>query len=128
MTPDEDFDFESYRINPGTADRRMPKEKNQIIGCPIWWLQCVLPVVHSKCQLVVAIYLWRRRIVCGGGDTFDVPNKGRNGLAELGISRKAKYRTLELLAAAGLIRIAKRSAKTAPMVTILAKNPEWLPL
>ena len=69
----------------------------------------MLPVVGSKNQLVVAIYLWRRQIVCGDRKTFDVPN---GELKSLGISRETKYQTLVLLEAAGVIRI-KRSGKKA---------------
>jgi hypothetical protein len=76
-------------------------------------------VVKSKDQLVVAVYLWRRRIICGGDATFDVPN---GELKTLGISRKVKLRTLDLLAAAGLIVFVQRTAKAAPTITILAKE------
>ena len=31
------------------------------IGCPLEWLKCVIPVVQSKEQLAVAIWLHRRR-------------------------------------------------------------------
>ena len=102
---------------PAPKQQRPPDE--HLIGCPIWWLQCVLPVVGSKNQLVVAIYLWRRRIVCGDRKTFDVPN---GELKSLGISRQTKYQTLVLLEAAGVIRI-KRSGKKALTVTILSKEP-----
>jgi hypothetical protein len=98
------------------ALKQRPNE--HLIGCPIWWLQRVLPVVSSKNQLVVAIYLWRRRIVCGGRKTFDVPN---NELKSLGISRQTKYQTLVRLEAAGAIRI-KRKGKEALTVTILSRK------
>jgi hypothetical protein len=93
--------------------------KDRFIGCPIWWLRRVRPAVTKRDQLVVAIYLWRRRVVCGNRETFDVPN---GELKAWGISRKIKYRTLDLLAAAGLIKVARHSAKAALTVTILAKN------
>jgi hypothetical protein len=102
---------------PPSKQRRAPDE--HLIGCPIWWLQSVLPVVKSKNQLVVAIYLCRRRVVCGARKTFDVPN---NELKSLGISRRTKYQTLTLLEAASLIRV-RRKGKAALAVTILSKQP-----
>jgi hypothetical protein len=97
--------------------RRAPDE--HFIGCPVWWLQRVLPVVESKNQLVVALYLWRRRIVCGNHETFDVPN---GELKRWGISRKVKYQALDRLAASGVIRI-NRKGKAALTVTIFPKKP-----
>lgn len=101
------------------------RSAGNFIGCPIWWLQCVSPVVNSKDQLIVALYLWRRRVVCGNRGTFDVPN---GELLSLGISRKVKYRTLDLLAAAGVIRIDRRSTLAVPTITILAKKKTGLTL
>ena len=100
------------------ASKRVSNE--HLIGCPIWWLQRVLPVVNSKKQLVVAVYLWRRWVVCGYRKTFDVPN---GELKSLGISRWTKYQTLARLEAAGLIRI-RRNGRGAPTVTILTKEPK----
>jgi hypothetical protein len=124
---DTDFNIENLRIKdlppmpePNPAQYRQRAVKENLIGCPLWWLQCVLPIVKSKQQLVVAIYLWRRRIVCGNCKTFDIPN---SELKTLGISRQIKYRTLERLAAAGPIQIDRRSIKAAPTVTILAEKP-----
>ena len=101
-----------------TQKRRKQKcaPKDRLIGCPVWWLRRVRPAVTERDQIVVAIYLWRRRIVCGR-ETFDVPN---GELRALGVSRKIKYRTLELLATADLIKVTRRPGKAAPEVTILA--------
>jgi hypothetical protein len=107
---------------PAAKPRRRSAGKSpedRLIGCPVWWLQLVLPVVATKEQLVVAIYLWRRRIVCAR-EPFDVPN---GELRAWGVSRRSKYPTLGRMAAAGLIKVAQRSAKTAPQVTILAEKP-----
>jgi hypothetical protein len=104
------------------ADASAPKQRapnEHLIGCPIWWLQRVLPVVSSKNQLVVAIYLWRRWVVCRYRKTFDVPN---GELKSLGISRRTKYQTLARLEAAGVIKI-RRKGRQALTVTILSKEP-----
>jgi hypothetical protein len=127
---DSDFNVENLRIkglpqlDPAAvkpADHRPRATKDdKHIGCPLWWLQCVLPVVKSKQQLAVAIYFWRRWIVCGKRKIFDVPN---GELKALKISRQTKYRTAELLAAAGLMGIHRGSIKDALALTILAEAP-----
>jgi hypothetical protein len=135
MRDEDAFDPERFRLTPeqqaelGAAKSKAkpkrrggprPDRDDRLIGCPVWWLRCVRPVVKSRDQLIVAIYLWRRRIVCGC-ETFDVPN---GDLRAVGVSRKAKHATLGWLAAAGLISVVRRSAKAASAVTILAKKPE----
>jgi hypothetical protein len=99
--------------------RKGQSPDEHFVGCPVWWLLRVLPVVESKTQLTVALYLWRRRIVCGNHKTFGVPN---GELKSWGVSRKVKYRTLDRLAAAGMIRV-NRKGKEAHTVTILLENP-----
>lgn len=83
-------------------------------GCPLWWFTAVYPIVHNKAELAVAIYLWRRRKVTGNHKTFSVPN---GELKSWGIPRKAKYRALNQLVAAGLITVGRRG-KRALTVTI----------
>lgn len=92
------------------------------IGCPIWWLQRVASVVNTKEQLIVALYLWRRRVVCGDHKTFNVPNDELN---VWGISRFIKYRTIDMLAVAGVIKInrPRKSGKSVTSVTILVDKP-----
>jgi hypothetical protein len=110
----------SHSKSPIAAQPDNGASDKRLFGCPVWWLRSVLPVVKGTYQLVVAIYLWRRRIVCGNHKTFDVPN---GELQSWGISRQTKYRTLERLATAGLIRIS-RKGKEALTVTILSKEPK----
>jgi hypothetical protein len=100
-----------------TATKAAGKTDN-FIGCPMWWLKLVFPLVNSKSQLVVALYLWRRRIVCGNRKTFDVPN---GELTALGIHHRTKYRTLARLEAADVISISRRRKSTLT-VTILVKS------
>lgn len=94
---------------------KKPAPKDRHVGCPVSWLLRVLPVVKSPKQLAVAIWLWRRRTICGGRDTFSAPN---DELRHWGIARSAKYRTLALLEAAGMIAI-ERCGKDALTITIL---------
>jgi hypothetical protein len=125
-----DFDIENLRImdlspiepavaQPANHRRRVTKGEKHI-GCPMWWLQCVLPVVKSEQQLAVAIYFWRRWTVCGKRKIFGVPN---GELKALKISRQTKYRTAKLLAVAGLVEIHRGSVKDALTLTILAEKP-----
>jgi hypothetical protein len=85
------------------------------IGCSISWLLRVTPAVKGKNELVVAIYLQRRRVVCGNRKTIDIPN---GELERLGVTRWVKYRTLENLEKAGIITV-DRSGKECPTVTFL---------
>jgi hypothetical protein len=74
------------------------------IGCPVAWLKRVLPLVKSKEQLAVAMWLHRRRAVCHS-NTFTVPDKEL--FEELGVTRFVKYRTLRHLEGAGLVAVAR---------------------
>jgi hypothetical protein len=87
----------SARTSPRKPLRR--DKANRHFGCPMGWLKTVLPLTRSKEQLVVAVYLWRRRVICGNCDTFELPN---NELTDLGIDRRIKYRALAHLEAAGV--------------------------
>jgi hypothetical protein len=94
-----------------------PKHRRQQglhIGCPLSWLRRVLPLIATKEQLAVAIWLHRRRVICGG-EPFSVPNKALT--EELGIGRLVKYRVLQRLERAGAI-VVMRNGKQAPLVRI----------
>ena len=93
-------DWAKQRREELEAAAPVKRADDRLIGCPVAWLLRVLPVVRSPKQLVVAIWLWRRRVVCGNRDTFSVPN---GELERWGISRQAKYRALGYLVAAGVI-------------------------
>jgi hypothetical protein len=71
------------------------------IGCPLPWLARVLPVVNSKDQLVVALYVYSR-CEAYGSKTVPVPNYQ---LAQLGISRQTKYRAVQHLQQAGALKV-----------------------
>jgi hypothetical protein len=94
------------------ATKAPPEER--FFGCPIWWLRAVLPVVKSKGELVVAMYLFRLRHVTKN-KTVVAPNKW---LKEMGIDRRRKYRALARLERAGLV-VVERHGKAAPEVTFL---------
>ena len=75
----------------------------------------MLPLVKSKEQLAVAIWLHRRRAVCRD-EVFTVPNQELRG--ELGLDRFVKYRALQRLEEAGAIALV-RAGKRALQVRIL---------
>jgi hypothetical protein len=88
-----------------------PKRRraDQHIGCPLEWLKRVLPLVNTKEQLAVAIWLHRRRVVCHN-ELFTVPNKGLQ--EDLGLSRQVKYGALQHLEEAGAIALIRDGKHT----------------
>jgi|SRR5262245_49992246 hypothetical protein len=96
------------RIEVETLESRVvPKRRraDQHIGCPLEWLKRVLPLVSTKEQLAVALWLHRRRVVCHN-EPFTVPNKALQ--EDLGLSREVKYAALEHLEEAGAIAIIRK--------------------
>ena len=84
--------------------QKTPKAKrhSRHIGCPVPWFVWVLPLVKSKDQLAMALYLYRR--CCNWhSDTVTVPNDEVDEL--LDISRWGKHRQLVALERAGILRI-----------------------
>lgn len=119
-----DFDLNKYvtrngkNIAVGTVPSKAePKKRrtDQHFGCPLEWVKRVSPLVKSKDQLLVAIWLYRRRHVCKQ-NPFSVPNETLH--EELGLSRNVKYKTLRRLQAAGVIAVT-RDNKQSLQVQIL---------
>ena len=108
-------DASRWRRSRAAWHRNGASVRNHHIGCPLEWLKRVLPLVNSKEQLAVAIWLHRRRAVCRN-ELFTVPNQD---LHACGISRKVKYRTLECLERAGAVGVI-RDGKHALQVKILS--------
>jgi hypothetical protein len=89
-------------------DANKPKQKaERFIGCPVPWLVWVAPLMKSKEQLILALYLYRRCVVCRS-NTVTVPTLE---LEELGIGRWAKRRLLVVLEQAGVLTIRKRNGR-----------------
>ena len=100
------------RIEVETLESRVvPKRRraDQHIGCRLEWLKRVLPLVNTKEQLAVAIWLHRRRAVCRN-ELFTVPNKGLQ--EDLGLNRRVKYGALQHLEAAGAIALIRDGKHT----------------
>ena len=130
----KEFDFEKIKLapeapgpararafssNPPTsraANKEPPKDRH--IGCPLAWFKRALAAVKSKDQLAVALYIYRRSVVCKS-TTIPVSNKGLQD--DLGIGRGAKHRALKCLAAAGMISY-EVSTGNATLVTILGRS------
>lgn len=87
------------------------------IGCPVWWLRLVFPIVRGKGELAAALYLFRLRAI-RKSKTVSVPN---GWLREHGIRRQAKYQMLNDLARARIIRVG-RDGKNALRVTFLNRR------
>jgi hypothetical protein len=93
------------RIEVETICREAPKRRRQRrehIGCPLKWLRRISPLVKTKEQLMVALWLHRRRAVCRS-DLFTVPNDTLE--KELGLSRYVKYKALRHLEMAKIITV-----------------------
>jgi hypothetical protein len=96
------------RIEVETLESRaVPKRRrtDPHIGCPVGWLKRVRPLVNTRDQLAIAMWLHRRRAVCGA-ELFTVPNKALQ--EDLGLSREVKYAALEHLEEAGAIAIIRK--------------------
>jgi hypothetical protein len=88
---------------PSRGTPRRPRAERHI-GCPVEWLKRVLPLVQSKEQLAIAIWLHRRRVICRS-DLFTVPNEAL--WEDLGLSRYVKYKALRNLEKAGVLTITR---------------------
>jgi hypothetical protein len=99
------------KIEVETAPTRGTVKKRRAdghIGCPVAWLKRVLPLVKANEHVAIAIWLHRRRAICKS-NWFSVPNDAL--LRELGIGRRAKYKALGRLEAAGAIAIKREGGK-----------------
>jgi hypothetical protein len=101
------------------ASSRDTEDASRLIGCPLWWLKAMLPVVHSANELAVALYLYRQRVV-QGSRTIKLTNIRLT--AELGINRFTKYRTIKKLETARLITVRRRNKK-ALEITFFKRRP-----
>ena len=97
------------RIEVETLDTDpKPRRTGQHIGCPVAWLKRLYPLVRSKQQVVIALWLYRRSIVCGSG-WFTTPNAELE--RDLGLSRFTKYRALDELEKAGVVELTRQSPR-----------------
>jgi hypothetical protein len=109
---------DGQRIEVATLPSRVaPRRRraNSHIGCPLDWLRRVLPLVQSKEQLAIAIWLHRRRAVCRS-NLFTVSNDILE--EDLGLSRYVKYKALRHLEKAKVIALT-RNGKRALHVQLL---------
>jgi hypothetical protein len=100
------------RIEVETLPSRVTPRRQRAdgyIGCPVEWLKRVLPLVKTKEQLAVAIWLHRRRAICRN-ELFTVPNKTLQ--EDLGLSRRVKYGALSHLEKAGVIALIRDGKHT----------------
>jgi hypothetical protein len=90
------------------ASKKAKRQTLDFVGCPISWLEQVLPHVRGGSQIIVAILLYRRWVLCDRRRTFDFPN---GDLKRLSIKRSVKHRALSKLVRAGLITVAHRDGQ-----------------
>lgn len=99
--------------DPAWKTAKVTTQVPDLVGCPMTWLEQVLPHVQGECQLVVALLMYRRWVICGRHKTFEFPNAD---LTRLGISRAVKSKALTKFEEAGLITV-KQQHGHAPKVT-----------
>jgi hypothetical protein len=87
------------------ASKKAKSQTLDFVGCPMAWLEQVLPLVRGESQLAVALLLYRRWVLCGRRRTFDFPNGDLN---KLNIKRATKHCALAKLEQAGLIDVERR--------------------
>jgi hypothetical protein len=85
-----------------------PAPAKGYIACPLAWLARVRPAVASAVQLLILMLIYRRCLMARSR-TVDLPN---GELAQLGISRYAKYRALAQLREAGLVILEGRNGRS----------------
>lgn len=96
-----------------------PDENNsKHFGCPLDWVKRVEPLMKTKKQLLVAIWLYRQKSVrkAKGAVWFDATSKAL--WEDLKISRKVKLATFKRLTSAGAIEVVQ-DGKKATQVRIL---------
>jgi hypothetical protein len=119
FTDDGTDPLDNKPLPPKRSKRVRVAGDTRYIGCPLWWFKLALSIMpHSSHELAVALYVYRLRIV-HHSKTVSVSNERLD--AELGVNRSAKYRALEKLAAAGVIRIRRRN-KQAWTVTFIDRK------
>jgi hypothetical protein len=97
------------------ADLSEKAPEDHFIGCPLDWFKLVFPLMHSKKELAVALYVYRLHKI-RRSRTVLVSNERL--LAELGINRFVKYRALRRLADAGIIKTKSHGAGPASSVAV----------
>jgi len=118
MAKEYEITHDGRRIEVETLPSRVTPRRqraDRYIGCPVEWLKRVLPLVKTKEQLAVAIWLYRRRVVCRDG-VFTIPNESLQ--KDLGLSRYVKYKALRHLERARVIALI-RNGKHALGVKLL---------
>jgi len=87
---------------PAWNAAKITTQAADFVGCPMAWLEQVLPHVQGEGQLVIALLLYRQWVLRGRRRTFDFPN---GDLKKLGIHRSVKHKALTRLETAGLITV-----------------------
>jgi hypothetical protein len=108
------FDHPGWK---GTVKRARKGKKTQSakhIGCPLKWLERVLPRIKSKSQLIVMLVIYRLTVL-QRSKTVSLAN---GELGKLGVDRDAKSRALKGLRQTGLVKT-RQDGRGAVIVTLL---------
>jgi hypothetical protein len=108
------FDDPRWKEAEETSNKAKNKRQaSDFIGCPMAWLGRVLPHIRGGSQIVVALLLYRRWVLCGRRRTFAFPN---GDLRKLGIKRSVKHRALAKIEQAGLITVECRNGHAVQVI------------
>ena len=88
-------------------------QASDFVGCPMAWLEQILPHVQGECQLMAAQLMYRQWVLQRRPRTFVFPSRD---LKRLSIDRTAKAKMLARLEEADLISV-KQQHGHAPRVT-----------
>jgi hypothetical protein len=100
-------------LDTGPSKKIRRKRQDTFAMVPLQWIVKASAAAESP-STVVLVWLLYRFWQCTGLQ-FDIPNAA---LADMGVSRKVKYRILRQLEKAGLITVKWRPRKS-PLVTII---------
>jgi hypothetical protein len=107
--------LDKFRSTTASTPAKTKPVRVRQIGCPLDWFEQVYPIMKSKGELAVALYLWRLRVVTGS-TTVTVTNKW---LRKLKIDRHTKANAIRRLEQAGIVQ-ADWGGQTAVEVTFCA--------
>ena len=106
--------------DPHWRKGRKLKRGGRHMGCSLPWFVWVIPLVQSKEQLGLALYLYRRCFICKS-DTVTVPNNELRDLMD--ISRFGKCRMLKSMEEAGVLQILENGQQTTKVRLCSWPNP-----
>jgi hypothetical protein len=111
---DAEIEAEFQRVTQQNKAAGRTRRGCRHIGCPLAFIADVCGLTRGRHTLVVALYIYRRTVVCKSR-TVTLPG---DDLAELGISRGRKQEALARLDAAKLVRVENATGLSARVTLV----------